>query len=362
VTQALGLPASLELTAMDPAAAAKDGLSTGQVAFVADAVVSATVALAAGAGAQGDVYARLAAAIVAAPGPGFDPTTPAVMKSLGLSAAVAADASAIASAGRLLLLSDLNTDAANGAQLLTDVAGASRALQGDAATALQGAAASGATSSVVGTYTGANLATIAAADVQRNAGSPPHISYTDVSTDTVGFDTSTAYSGPVDYLQHQYLWPDSDSVAIQSAVPNTFLKGGPGADALAVSAGKNVLDGSSGSNFLTGGHGADGGFDTFFVDARGDSVTWSTIVNFHQGDQATIFGFFPGTSTEDFRASDGVTGYTGFTLHSETEGPGTGVKASMTFAGIDQATAQAHFVYTTGTLPGSIGYLLIQYD
>jgi len=37
------------------------------------------------------------------------------------------------------------------------------------------------------------------------------------------------------------------------------------------------------------------------------------------------------------------------------------VTASMTFAGIDQATAQQHFVYTTGTLPGGIGYLLIQY-
>jgi hypothetical protein len=33
----------------------------------------------------------------------------------------------------------------------------------------------------------------------------------------------------------------------------------------------------------------------------------------------------------------------------------------MTFAAIDQVTADAHFVYTTGTLPGNIDYLLIQY-
>jgi hypothetical protein len=37
------------------------------------------------------------------------------------------------------------------------------------------------------------------------------------------------------------------------------------------------------------------------------------------------------------------------------------VNASLTFAGISQATADQDFVYTTGTLAGNVDYLLIQY-
>ena len=124
----------------------------------------------------------------------------------------------------------------------------------------------------------------------------------------------------------------------------------------------NVLDGGGGSNFLIGASGR----DTFFVDERGSVETWSTIVNFHAGDQATLFGFHPGVSTRFFTADDGATGYTGLTIHSEIDGAGTGIKGSMTFTGIDQATADAHWSITTGTLlPGTAGavdYLLIQWD
>ena len=56
-------------------------------------------------------------------------------------------------------------------------------------------------------------------------------------------------------------------------------------------------------NFWIGGNGADGGADTFFVDGCGGVVTWSTIVNFHHGDMATIFGFPAGTSTLPLTAS-----------------------------------------------------------
>ncbi|HYZ61516.1 MAG TPA: hypothetical protein VE650_03615, partial [Acetobacteraceae bacterium] len=175
--------------------------------------------------------------------------------------------------------------------------------------------------------------------------------------------TGEEYSGPVDYLQRQYIYPGSDNVAIRADVPNAFLKGSSGQDALQVQAGNNVLDGGAGSNFLMGGDGSDGGRDTFFVDARDPSaVTWSTIVNFHQGDQATIFGFHPGLSTRPLTASDGIAGFTGVTIHSEINGAGTGVQASMTFAGIDQATAEQHFIFTTGTLAGNLDYLLIQYN
>ena len=108
------------------------------------------------------------------------------------------------------------------------------------------------------------------------------------------------YNGPVDYLQRQYIWPGNatDNVAIRANVPNAFLKGGRRVDALQADYGNNVLDGGAGSNFLVGGNGADGGRDTFFVDARDPSqITWSTIVGFHKGDQATIFGFHANLST-----------------------------------------------------------------
>ncbi len=196
-----------------------------------------------------------------------------------------------------------------------------------------------------------SLASIASHDIR----------FTNPGAATSGSGASAAYAGPVDYLQHEYIWSSTDSVAISAASPNTFLKGNAGGDALLVAGGKNVLDGGGGSNFLIGGTGADGGTDTFFVDSRSSVETWSTIVNFHLGDYATIFGFHAGVSTLPFTDVDGAVGYTGFTIHSEIDGAGTGIKGSMTFAGIDRATANAHFEFTTGTLPGNIDYLLIHY-
>lgn len=194
----------------------------------------------------------------------------------------------------------------------------------------------------------------------------PVLHYTDTATGQSGTMASDIYSGPVAGLQRQYIWSSPDGVAISSAAPDVFLHGGAGTDALAVSGGSNVLDGGGGSNFLVGATGGDGGHDTFFLDARDPAVTWSTLVNFHQGDMATIFGFRAGTSTLPWTASDGAAGYLGLTVHSETSGAGTGVNASLTFAGISQATADAHWSVTSGTLqPGTAGatdYLLIQWN
>ena len=129
-----------------------------------------------------------------------------------------------------------------------------------------------------------------------------------------------------------------------------------------MTAGTNVLDGGGGSNFLVGSTGADGGTDTFFVDCRAGVETWSTIVNFHPGDSATIFGFHDGISTRPYTAVDGAGGYQGVTIHSEIDGPGTGILGSMTFAGVSQATAEARFAVSAGRLPDGTGYLLIHYQ
>ena len=188
---------------------------------------------------------------------------------------------------------------------------------------------------------------------------------TDAALNQSTTDAGVAYTGPVSYLQHQFIWSSPDAVAISASAPNVFLHGGSAGDALAVSSGQNVLDGGGGSNFLVGGTGA-GSQDTFFLDGRGGVETWSTIVNFHQGDQATIFGFHKGVSTLPFTDSDGADGFKGLTIHSELNGAGTGVNGSITFTGIDRATADAHFTITSGTLlPGTanaVDYLLIQCD
>ena len=188
------------------------------------------------------------------------------------------------------------------------------------------------------------------------------LSYTNTRTGQGGTATPDVYSGPVAGLQRQYIWPGTDGVAIAASAPDVFLHGGAGDDALSVSGGSNVLDGGAGSNFLTGATGGDGGHDSFFLDARSGGVTWSTLVNFHAGDTATIFGFHDGTSTRPWTASDGAAGYQGLTVHAEINGAGVGVDASLTFAGISRAVADAHWTVTSGALPGGTGYLLVQWD
>ncbi len=192
------------------------------------------------------------------------------------------------------------------------------------------------------------------------------VSYTNTRTNAAGAATSDLYTGPVAGLDRQWIWASPDSVALRANSPNAFLKGGAGGDALQASSGSNVLDGGGGSNFLVGSTANDGGTDTFFVDARGGLETWSTIVGFRPGDQATIFGFHPGLSTRPWTADDGAAGFKGLTLHSDIDGPGRGTKASMTFTGIDQATADARFSITADTLAkgtaGAVDYLLIQFN
>ncbi len=183
--------------------------------------------------------------------------------------------------------------------------------------------------------------------------------YTDVATHVSGTSSGTAYTGPVSYLQEQYVWASADPVALSATVPNAFLHGGPGDDAIQAGGGSNVLDGGAGSNFLVGSGGADGGTDTFFIDGRGGGVTWSTIVNFHHGDQFTFFGFTQNQSTAQWVGSDGVAGYQGLTLHSALGGVGTGVDASATLTGLSMSDLQK-LTITTGTVGGN-NYLLVQY-
>ena len=197
-------------------------------------------------------------------------------------------------------------------------------------------------------------------DITTHQAGPPNFGLLDTTTGAASGSDGEVYTGPVDYLQWQYIWAGQDSVNVSAAVPNAFLKGGPGNDALAASGGSNVLDGNTGSNFLVGATGADGGTDTFFVDGRGSQTTWSTAVNFHHGDAVTLWGFDGASSTYQWAAQDGAAGYQGATIHAQTAGAGTGTNASLTFAGVGLADAQSKFAISTGSVGGE-HYMYVAY-
>jgi hypothetical protein len=184
----------------------------------------------------------------------------------------------------------------------------------------------------------------------------------DPATDIGAFDTATntvlaavgsAYPGLVASVEHQYINVTSDSLNITASSPNWFIHSGSGADAIAVSSGTNVLDGGTGSNFLTGTT-AGNGTDTFFVDDRGATADiWSTAANFHAGDSATVWGVTPQDFALNFVDGQGVSGFTGLTLHATAAGKPT---ASLTLAGFSQAdmhSGRLSVQFGTDTASGS---------
>jgi phospholipase/lecithinase/hemolysin len=158
------------------------------------------------------------------------------------------------------------------------------------------------------------------------------------------------YAGPVPGLQDEYIAVTSDNLNITATTPNWFIHGGSGNDGISVSSGTNVVDGGGGSNFLTGGTGT----DTFFVDTRGAAADiWSTLVNFHTGDSATLWG----VSSSDFAINwvdgQGATGYAGLTLHATEAGKPT---ASLTLTGYatgDLGDGRLSVTFGTDTASGS---------
>jgi hypothetical protein len=171
------------------------------------------------------------------------------------------------------------------------------------------------------------------------------------------FDTTTGqsvsatgqpYTVPVSGLHGEYINITSDSLNISVSTPFWFIHSGSGNDAIAASSGINVLDGGTGSNFLTGGSGT----DTFFVDDRSASADiWSTVVGFHAGDAATIWGVTPQDFSLAWVDGQGAAGFTGLTLHATSAGKPT---ASLTLAGFSQADmASGRLSVSFGTVGGS---------
>ena len=126
------------------------------------------------------------------------------------------------------------------------------------------------------------------------------------------------------------------------------------ADATAVQllGGNNVLHMRRGSSFLVSGPGN----DVFLFDGNQPQETWNTIVNFHTGDSATLWGFTAGTSTDWWDTDAGATNYQGATLRTDIDGDGK-LDSSLTFAGKTLAET-SRFALQTGTVAGT-DYLTI---
>lgn len=150
----------------------------------------------------------------------------------------------------------------------------------------------------------------------------------------LGYFLPELYTGPVAGLQNQFLGSAVGEIALGTGL-NDFINALGGNDAVDAGAGNDVTDGGLGSNFLTGG----AGIDIFFIDGRGAATTntWSTITDFAAGEQATIFGYQPGVSNFIWVGNDGVTGFTGATMHWDLDGNGL-IDTSLTFAGRTQAS------------------------
>ena len=158
--------------------------------------------------------------------------------------------------------------------------------------------------------------------------SPPVVVFQSPNSAT-GYTLPTVYSGPVSFLQYELLGQSTGDV-VSGSTTNDFINLLGGDDAANGGAGRDVLDGGIGSNFLTGG----AGNDTFFLDGRGGTTTWSTITDFTSGDTVNIWGWVQGTSQlVRTDASNGAPGYMGVTYHYDLNHDST-IDTSITFSNL----------------------------
>ncbi|HYZ22924.1 MAG TPA: hypothetical protein VE690_12280, partial [Rhodopila sp.] len=163
----------------------------------------------------------------------------------------------------------------------------------------------------------------------------------DSTTKQVTTVAGVPYNGPVAGLTSQYVFPTTDQVMVKAQTPNVFIQVGQlgqknpliaGIDVSAAN-GNNVLDCYANSSFLIDGT----GIDQNYIDARGATQnSWSTVVNFHAGDNVTIWGLTAQDFTlqwiGDTYGADGAKGLTGVYT------PNTGTLAiGITLAGYTMA-------------------------
>ena len=143
------------------------------------------------------------------------------------------------------------------------------------------------------------------------------------------------YQGTVPGITRQFVYAGQDDATIVAHVPGVLLKGGGGTDALVVQSGRNVLDGGAGSSWLIGGTGQ----DSFVVDTRGG--TWSTLIGFKAGDDATLRGIGGEGARYYWDGVDGQGGQAGATMRGVGAGAG-GQGFAVTFAGLTVEQAKRY--------------------
>lgn len=197
-----------------------------------------------------------------------------------------------------------------------------------------------------------------------SASAVSNFTITDTTTGTTTTTAGSPYVGPVSGITNQYITATSDSLNITATSPNAFIHTGSGTDAIDVSKvnGTNVLDGSTGSNFLVGGT----GFDTFFLDDRGATAdTFSTVVNFHAGDNATVWGVTTADFTLNTYDNQGAAGYTGLDFSFTAAGKPNAnlVLTGYTTADLTNGSLTVSYGTTAaaGNTPGST-YMLIHHN
>ncbi|HQT78072.1 MAG: hypothetical protein B7Z80_12505 [Rhodospirillales bacterium 20-64-7] len=159
-----------------------------------------------------------------------------------------------------------------------------------------------------------------------------------VQDETSGQSYSSAgssYTGPVPGLTSEFVVNTSDIINVTANTPNVFIEVAPspggqppsqcGINVSAVN-GNNVLDGYANSNFYTGGKGT----DQFYEDTRTlTQNSWSTIVNFHSGDNVTLWGVTPSDFSlnwiGDTYGAPGATGLTGVLVPAKAGQPDVGI-------------------------------------
>lgn len=215
-----------------------------------------------------------------------------------------------------------------------------------------------------GSYTGDSFTTNGSIITIGTASAAANFTITDTTTGVTTSVAGTPYSGPVSGITSEYITATSDSLSITATSPNVFIHTGSGTDAIDVSKvnGTNVLDGSTGSNFLVGGT----GFDTFFLDDRNQTAdTFSTVVNFHAGDNATVFGVTPTDFTLTTYDNQGAAGYTGldFSFTAPGQPDANLVLTGYTKADLTNGTLTVTYGTTAavGSTPGST-YMLIHHN
>lgn len=142
------------------------------------------------------------------------------------------------------------------------------------------------------------------------------------------YEVGDLYVGPVTYLRKTLFGTGASEIFGGTAQADQINAFG-GDDAVDGGLGDDVIDGGTGSNFLTGG----GGWDTFFLDGRGGTVTWGTITDWQAGEHLSVWGYKPGISKVAWKENDGADGYRGITMHADLDGNGV-TDTSATWSGL----------------------------